>query len=64
VLILNTRNDRYPEDEHNDTLESKKLVYDTTSRGEIGRYTKQMLMPLGEYAPAFTRTFFSSTSTT
>lgn len=59
VLILNTRNNLYPEDERNEQLESKKLVYDTTSRGEIGRYTKQMLMPLGEYAPAFTQTFFS-----
>jgi apolipoprotein N-acyltransferase len=59
VLILNTRNNVYPEDERNEEIEPKKLVYDTTSRGEVGRYTKQMLMPLGEYAPAFTQTFFS-----
>lgn len=59
VLILNTRNELYPEDEQNEAPENKKLVYDSTIRGEIGRYTKQMLMPLGEYAPAFTQTFFS-----
>lgn len=59
VLILNTRNELYPEDERNEAPESKKLVYDSTIRGELGRYTKQMLMPLGEYAPAFTKTFFS-----
>ena len=59
VLILNTRNDLFPEDERNETRESKKLIYDSTRHGEIGRYIKQMLMPLGEYAPAFTKTFFS-----
>lgn len=59
VLILNTRNDLYPADERNQNPESKKLVFDSTTRGEVGRYIKQMLMPLGEYAPAFTKTFFS-----
>jgi apolipoprotein N-acyltransferase len=59
VLILNTRNDLFPEDERNESRESKKLVYDSTTQGELGRYVKQMLMPLGEYAPAFTKTFFS-----
>jgi apolipoprotein N-acyltransferase len=59
VLILNTRNDLYPAEERNLHSESKKLVFDSTTRGEVGRYIKQMLMPLGEYAPAFTKTFFS-----
>jgi apolipoprotein N-acyltransferase len=59
VLILNTRNNRYPAEEDNTELEQKKLVYDTTSGKELGRYIKQNLMPLGEYAPAFTKTFFS-----
>lgn len=59
VLIMNSRNNLFPEDERNEAPESKKLVYDTTQSGEIGRYIKQMLMPLGEYAPAFTKTFFS-----
>lgn len=59
VLILNTRNNRYPAEEDNETLEHKKLVYDTTDGKELGRYIKQNLMPLGEYAPAFTKTFFS-----
>jgi apolipoprotein N-acyltransferase len=59
VLILNTRNDLYPEEQRNEAAESKKLVYDSTRQGELGRYHKQMLMPLGEYAPAFTHTFFS-----
>lgn len=59
VLILNTRNELYPEDERNENPESKKLIYDSTTRGEVGRYVKQMLMPLGEYAPALTKTFFS-----
>jgi apolipoprotein N-acyltransferase len=59
VLIMNSRNNLFPEDERNEAPESKKLVYDSTHSGEIGRYIKQMLMPLGEYAPAFTKTFFS-----
>ncbi|MEY4668727.1 MAG: apolipoprotein N-acyltransferase [Pseudomonadota bacterium] len=59
VLILNTRNDLYPEEERNQVPENKKLVYDSTAHGELGRYIKQMVMPLGEYAPSFTQTFFS-----
>lgn len=59
LLIMNSRNNLFPENERNETPESKKLVYDTTRGGEIARYIKQMLMPLGEYAPAFTKTFFS-----
>lgn len=59
ALIMSTRNNLYPEDERNQIPESKKLVYDTTQGGESARYIKQMLMPLGEYAPAFTKTFFS-----
>ncbi len=59
VLIVNSRNELFPADENNQLPEYKKLVYDSTSRGELGRYTKQMLMPLGEYAPSFTKTFFS-----
>ncbi len=60
VLILNTRNELYPDEERNEALENKKLVYDSTREGEIARYTKQMLMPLGEYAPAFTQTFLAA----
>lgn len=59
VLIVNSRNELFPADEKNEFPESKKLVYDSTFNGELGRYTKQMLMPLGEYAPSFTKTFFS-----
>jgi apolipoprotein N-acyltransferase len=59
ILILNTRNDSYPADETNFEPEAKKLVYESTTNGELGRYIKRNLMPLGEYSPAFTRTFFS-----
>jgi apolipoprotein N-acyltransferase len=59
VLILNTRNEVFPIEETNYFTDSKKLVYDSTTSGEVARYVKLMLMPLGEYAPAFTTTFFS-----
>ena len=59
VLILNSRNELFPADETNENADPKKLVYDSTVSGEVGRYVKLMLMPLGEYAPAFTKTFFS-----
>ena len=59
LLIMNSRNNLFPDDERNENPEAKKLVYDSTRAGEIARYIKQMLMPLGEYAPAFTDTFFS-----
>lgn len=59
VLILNSRNDRFPAEENNELPDPKKLVYDNTRTGELARYNKLMLMPLGEYAPAFTKTFFS-----
>jgi apolipoprotein N-acyltransferase len=59
VLILNSRNDLFPAEERNKFPDAKKLLYDSTVSGELGRYIKQMLMPLGEYAPAFTKTFFS-----
>ncbi len=59
VLIVNSRNELFPADEKNEFAESKKLVYESTQNGEGGRYIKQMLMPLGEYAPSFTKTFFS-----
>ncbi len=59
LLIMNSRNNLFPEDERNENPEAKKLVYDSTRAGERARYIKQMLMPLGEYAPAFTDTFFS-----
>lgn len=59
VLILNTRNDLFPAEEDNRQAEPKKLVYESTTAGEQARYVKLNLMPLGEYAPAFTRTFFS-----
>jgi apolipoprotein N-acyltransferase len=59
VLILNSRNDLFPAEETNELPDQKKLVYDSTRSGERARYNKLMLMPLGEYAPAFTKTFFS-----
>lgn len=59
VLILNSRNELFPADERNEFPDAKKLLYDSTITGELTRYIKQMLMPLGEYAPSFTRTFFS-----
>lgn len=59
VLILNSRNEVFPAEETNSFSDPKKLVYDSTASGEIARYVKLMLMPLGEYAPAFTKTFFS-----
>jgi apolipoprotein N-acyltransferase len=59
VLILNSRNDLFPAEETNELPDAKKLVYDSTRTGEVARYNKLMLMPLGEYAPAFTKTFFS-----
>lgn len=59
LLILNSRNELFPAEEKNEFLESKKLVYESAQSGERGRYIKQMLMPLGEYAPSFTKTLFS-----
>lgn len=59
LLIMNSRNNLFPEEERNESAESKKLIYDSTRGGEVARYIKQMLMPLGEYAPSFTETFFS-----
>lgn len=52
VLIMNTRNDFFTGEERGPFREYKKLVYEGTTAGEIGRYAKHMLMPLGEYAPA------------
>jgi apolipoprotein N-acyltransferase len=59
VLIMHTRNELYPADEKNLFPEAKKLVYEGTTSGEIGRYKKQMLMPLGEYAPIAAKPCFS-----
>jgi apolipoprotein N-acyltransferase len=59
VLLLHTRNDHYPHDEDPDAPEMKKLAYESTTQGIIGRYKKQMLMPLGEYAPSFARMFYA-----
>lgn len=59
ILLLHTRNDHYPHDEDPDAPEIKKLAYESTTRGIIGRYKKQMLMPLGEYAPSFARIFYA-----
>jgi apolipoprotein N-acyltransferase len=59
VLIVNSRNELFPADERNEYAESKKLVYESTQNGELGRYIKQMLVPLGEYAPSATKTLFS-----
>jgi apolipoprotein N-acyltransferase len=59
ILLFHTRNDLYPIDEKNLRPESKKLVFESSTRGEIGRYYKRMLMPLGEYAPALAKAFYS-----
>lgn len=59
ILIMHTRNDAFPANETNNSPEPKKLVYESTSMGELGRHIKRHLMPLGEYAPIFTRTFFA-----
>jgi apolipoprotein N-acyltransferase len=59
VVIVSTRGDLFAADERNAIVEAKKLTYESTTKGEIGRYVKLNLMPLGEYAPAFTKTFFS-----
>lgn len=59
VLLLHTRKDLYPHDEDPDAPEMKKLAYESTTQGIIGRYKKQMLMPLGEYAPSFARLFYA-----
>lgn len=59
VLILNTRNRSFPAEEKNDAVDYKNLVFESTARGELGRYVKQMLMPLGEYRPALARLVFS-----
>jgi apolipoprotein N-acyltransferase len=59
VLIMHTRNELYPADEENLFPEVKKLVYEGTTSGEVGRYMKQMLMPLGEYAPVAAKPCFS-----
>lgn len=58
VLLLHTRPDVYPDDDP-EHLQFKQLAFESTRRGIIGRYSKQMLMPLGEYAPAFARIFYS-----
>jgi apolipoprotein N-acyltransferase len=60
VLIAHSRNELFPAEETNSFTDPKKLVYDSTTSGEVGRYVKLLLMPLGEYAPAFTKTFFSA----
>jgi apolipoprotein N-acyltransferase len=59
VLLLHTRSDQYPQDEEVDEDEVKSLSFESTTRGIIGRYDKQMLMPLGEYVPAFAQLFYS-----
>lgn len=59
VLIMHTRNELHPADEQNLFPEVKKLVYDGTTSGELGRYVKYMLMPLGEYAPVAAKPCFS-----
>jgi apolipoprotein N-acyltransferase len=60
VLLLHTRSEDYPADEDPDAaVVNKSLFYESTSRGITGRYIKQMLMPLGEYAPAFARAFYA-----
>lgn len=59
VLLLQTRDERYPDDEDPDAPEMKMLAYESTTRGIIGRYKKQMLMPLGEYAPSIARALYA-----
>lgn len=59
VLIMSTRGDFLPTSEKIASRPSKKLVYDGTTSGEIGRYLKHMLMPLGEYAPWAAKPVFS-----
>lgn len=59
VLIMNTRNDFFTGEEIGSLREYKKLVYEGTTSGEIGRYAKHMLMPLGEYAPWSGKQVFS-----
>lgn len=59
VLIMNTRNDFFTGEERGPSREHKKLVYEGTTAGEIGRYAKHMLMPLGEYAPWAAKHVFS-----
>ena len=59
VLIMNSRNELFPAEEQNLFPESKKLIFQSTARGEIGRYIKMMLMPLGEYAPVAAKPCFS-----
>ena len=59
VLILNTRNDFFTCEERGPSREYKKLVYEGTTAGEVGRYVKHMLMPLGEYAPWAAKPVFS-----
>lgn len=59
VLIMNTRDDFFTGEERGPSREYKKLVYEGTTAGEIGRYAKHMLMPLGEYAPWAAKPVFS-----
>lgn len=59
VLILNTRHALFPEEQTDSSPELKRLVYDGTTSGEVGRYVKHMLMPLGEYAPIAAKPIFS-----
>jgi apolipoprotein N-acyltransferase len=59
VLIVHSRNEVFPAEDTNSGIDPKKLVYESTNSGELGRYVKLLLMPLGEYAPAFTKSFFS-----
>jgi len=59
VLVMNTRNDFFTGEESGPSREYKKLVYEGTTAGEIGRYAKYMLMPLGEYVPWAAKTVFS-----
>lgn len=60
VLLLHTRAENYLEHTDPDAITTNKMLYyESTTQGIVGHYTKQMLMPLGEYAPMFARAFYS-----
>jgi apolipoprotein N-acyltransferase len=59
ILIVNFRHDLFSADDWNSPVLPSALAYDSTLNGELGRLRKHMLVPIGEYAPSFTKTFFS-----
>lgn len=58
-LLINSRDAGFLGEAIADRAQTKILSYESSRRGELARYQKQNLMPLGEYAPQLTAPVFS-----